>query len=41
MINEALHTFVAGQQPALEDILRRVVREELAHYKPAEPDSTE
>ena len=29
MLNDALRTYIAGQQQPLEDILRRVVREEL------------
>lgn len=33
MINQTLREYVAGHQSPLEDLLRRVVREELAHYK--------
>ncbi len=33
MINQALREYITGQQLPLEDILRRVVREELAQYK--------
>ncbi len=33
MINQALRDYITGQQLPLEDILRRVVREELAQYK--------
>ena len=33
MINQALREYIAGRQAPLEEVLRRVVREELAHYK--------
>lgn len=33
MINQTLREHVIGHQAPLEDLLRRVVREELAHYK--------
>ena len=32
MINQALREFVFGQQQSIEDLLRRVVREELQNY---------
>jgi len=34
MINQALREYVAGQQLPIEDLLRRVLREELGQYKP-------
>jgi uncharacterized protein (DUF4415 family) len=34
MINQALREYILRQDTALEDLLRRVVREELAQYKP-------
>ncbi len=34
MINQALREYMLSQNLALEDLLRRVVREELAQYKP-------
>ncbi len=34
MINQALREYMLSQNAALEDLLRRVVREELAQYKP-------
>ncbi len=33
MINQALREYVVGQQLPIEDLIRRVVREELAQYK--------
>ncbi len=33
MINQALRNYIFSQQAPLEDILRRVVREELEHYR--------
>ena len=33
LINEALHLFIMQQKEPLEEILRRVVREELSNYK--------
>ena len=33
LINQALREYVFNQQQPLEDILRRVVREELEHYR--------
>jgi uncharacterized protein (DUF4415 family) len=33
MINQVLRDYVTGHQAPLEELLRRVVREELAHYK--------
>jgi hypothetical protein len=41
MINQALRAYIEGHQPALEDIIRRVVREELSHYKPDENSPSE
>jgi uncharacterized protein (DUF4415 family) len=32
MINQVLREFVFGQQQSIEDLLRRVVREELQNY---------
>jgi len=32
LINKALREYVQGEQINVEDILRRVLREELAHY---------
>jgi len=34
MINQALRETIEGKQPAIEDMVRRVMREELSHYKP-------
>jgi uncharacterized protein (DUF4415 family) len=34
LINEALRQYVIQQKEPLEEILRRVVREELSQYKP-------
>lgn len=34
MINQALREYMLSQSSVLEDFLRRVVREELAQYKP-------
>lgn len=34
MINQVLREFIYSDQPPLEELLRRVVREELAQYKP-------
>ena len=33
MINQVLRDYVTGHQAPLEELLRRVLREELAHYK--------
>jgi uncharacterized protein (DUF4415 family) len=33
MINQVLREFIYSHQPPLEELLRRVVREELAQYK--------
>ena len=33
MINQALREYVVGQQLPIEDLIRRVVREELAQFK--------
>ena len=33
MINQVLREYMAGQLASLEEMLRRVVREELEHYK--------
>ena len=33
MINQVLREYVLSHQAPLEELLRRVVREELAHYK--------
>ncbi len=33
MINQALREYIFGQQTPIEDLLRRIVREELANYK--------
>jgi uncharacterized protein (DUF4415 family) len=33
MINDALREYIQGQQEPLEDIVRRVVREELSNFK--------
>jgi len=33
MINQVLREYILSHQAPLEDLLRRVVREELAHYK--------
>jgi uncharacterized protein (DUF4415 family) len=33
MINQALRDYIVGQQIPIEDLIRRVVREELAQYK--------
>jgi uncharacterized protein (DUF4415 family) len=32
-INQALREYILGQTIPIEDLLRRVLREELAHYK--------
>ncbi|NLG70718.1 MAG: BrnA antitoxin family protein [Chloroflexi bacterium] len=34
MINQALREYMLSQSSVLEDLLRRIVREELAQYKP-------
>ncbi len=34
MINQALREYILSRNAPLEDLLRRVVREELAQYKP-------
>ncbi len=34
MINQALREYINGQPLPIEDLLRRVVREELAQFKP-------
>jgi uncharacterized protein (DUF4415 family) len=34
MINQVLREYIMGHQAPLEELLRRVVREELAQYKP-------
>jgi uncharacterized protein (DUF4415 family) len=34
LINQALREYIFGQQIPIEDLLRRVLREELTHYKP-------
>jgi len=34
MINQTLREYILGHQAPLEELLRRVVREELAQYKP-------
>ncbi len=34
MINLALRQYIEGQQEPLEELVRRVVREELEHYQP-------
>ena len=36
MINQALREYILGQQQPLEEVLRRVVREELAQYRSGE-----
>jgi uncharacterized protein (DUF4415 family) len=36
MINQALREFITVERMPLEDLLRRVVREELSQYKPGE-----
>ena len=36
MINQALREFISVEMKPLEDLLRRVVREELSQYKPGE-----
>jgi hypothetical protein len=33
MINQVLRDYIYSQQPPLEELLRRVLREELAQYK--------
>ena len=33
MINQVLRDYIYSHQPLLEELLRRVVHEELAHYK--------
>ncbi len=33
LINQALRQYIQGQQVPIEDLVRRVVREELEHYK--------
>jgi uncharacterized protein (DUF4415 family) len=33
MINQVLRAYITGQQVDLEETIRRVVREEIAHYK--------
>ncbi len=33
MVNQALRDYIFSHQPSLEELLRRVVREELAQYK--------
>ena len=33
MINQALREYISGQQQSIEDLLRRVVREELQNYR--------
>jgi uncharacterized protein (DUF4415 family) len=33
MINQALRSYISGQELPIEDLLRRVLREELAQYK--------
>ena len=33
MINQVLRDYIYSRQPSLEELLRRVVREELAQYK--------
>jgi uncharacterized protein (DUF4415 family) len=33
MINQALREYITGQQIPIEDLIRRVVREELAQHK--------
>jgi len=33
MINQVLREYIYSHQPSLEELLRRVVREELAQYK--------
>ena len=33
MINQVLRDYIYSHQPSLEELLRRVVREELAQYK--------
>ena len=33
MINQALRAYINGQELSIEDLLRRVLREELAQYK--------
>jgi len=33
MINQVLREYIYAHQPPLEELLRRVVREELAQYK--------
>lgn len=33
LINRALREYIESRQPVLEDILRRVVREELQHFR--------
>jgi len=37
MINQALREYILSRQVSLEEMLRRVVREELAQYRPEEP----
>ncbi len=34
LINQALREYILSQNNALEDLLRKVLREELAQYKP-------
>ncbi len=34
LINQALRQFIQGHELPLEELVRRVVREELEHYKP-------
>ena len=36
MINQALREYITVEAKPLEDLLRRVVREELSQYKPGE-----
>jgi len=33
LINQALREYIIGQQIPIEELLRRVLREELTHYK--------
>ena len=33
MINQVLRDYLSGQQQSMEDLLRRVVREELQNYR--------
>jgi uncharacterized protein (DUF4415 family) len=37
LINQALREYILGHQVALEEVLRKVVREELAQYRAEEP----